>query len=182
MNKQCFFKIVLTGPESSGKTTLAQALAEVLQTVWTPEFARFYVAALNRPYQYEDLAIIARGQFAWENWYAQRAEKFLICDTDWTVINVWEQFGFPERFSADKTAQLQHLFKVSDPHIKTYYFLCAPDFAWAPDPLREHPHAREALFNLYQNLLDRIQADYCILQGPLSQRLEKTLQIIQSLS
>jgi nicotinamide riboside kinase len=182
MHKQDIFRIVFTGPESSGKTTLAKALAGALQSVWIPEFARFYVAALHRPYQYEDLAIIACGQYAWENWYAQRAEKFLICDTDWTVIHVWEQFGFQERYSADRTAELQNLFKVFDPQIKTYYFLCAPDFAWEHDPLREHPQARDALFNLYQKLLDDIQADYHILRGSFSERLENTMQIIQSLS
>lgn len=182
MEKQIFFRIVFTGPESSGKTTLAKALAGMLQTVWTPEFARFYIAGLNRPYQYDDLMLIARGQFAWENWYAPQTEKFLICDTDWTVIHVWEQFIFPDRYLACKTTESLNLFRVSTPQIKTFYFLCAPDFSWAPDPLREHPHARDALFVLYQNLLDDIQADYQILRGSPSERLEHTMQIIQSLS
>ena len=59
-------RVVLTGPESSGKSTLAQALANFFGCNLVPEFARSYLGALQREYNYEDLAIIARGQAAWE--------------------------------------------------------------------------------------------------------------------
>ncbi len=99
-------KIVVTGPESSGKTTLAAALAAELDTGYVPEFARTYLAHLGRPYECNDLKTIHLGQLAWEVWYARRlnASPFaphsslpLICDTDWTVIHVWEQYKFGDR-------------------------------------------------------------------------------------
>ena len=91
-------KIVVTGPESSGKTTLAAALAAALDTVWVPEFARTYLAHLGRPYERNDLINIRLGQAAWEEWYAQHLSTspshHLVCDTDWTVLHVWEAYKF----------------------------------------------------------------------------------------
>ncbi|MFK8006949.1 MAG: AAA family ATPase [Saprospiraceae bacterium] len=55
-------KIILTGPESTGKSTLARQLAQVYNTVWVPEFARTYLEGLNRPYRGDDLLKIAKGQ------------------------------------------------------------------------------------------------------------------------
>jgi nicotinamide riboside kinase len=98
---QSVLKIILTGPESSGKTTMAQALADTLGAPLVPEFARSYLAHLGRPYRRDDLPAIARGQQAWENWFAAnrlivngKESKTLICDTDWTVIRVWEEYKF----------------------------------------------------------------------------------------
>ena len=60
-------KVVTTGPESSGKTTLAKALAEHYQIAWVPEYSRDYLNRLNRPYQEEDLLVIAKGQIQRED-------------------------------------------------------------------------------------------------------------------
>ena len=99
MAAKTFFKIVITGPESSGKTELSESLAQAFQTRPVPEFARSYVAHLGRAYERSDLIRIARGQKNWEAWYAAQPDsgrpgRFLVCDTDWTVLQIWEQYRF----------------------------------------------------------------------------------------
>lgn len=165
-------KVVFTGPESSGKTTLAEALAQTLQVPLVPEFSRQYLSWLGRPYAYQDIQSIGSGQNAWETWYVQnKAKNMLVCDTDWTVIHVWELFGY------GSTVFTAH--EKLTPH--THYFLCAPDIPWSPDPLREHPADRDALFTLYHNLLKNLQANYTVLYGNFQQRMEMILSTIEKI-
>ena len=164
--------IVLTGPESSGKTTLALDLANALETNLVPEFSRYYLQYLGRKYGFNDLETIYSGQKIWHAWHLKNCKgKVLICDTDWTVLHVWEQYRYG-------TAQLtQH----EKPLPNTYYFLCSPDMPWAPDPLRENPMDRDALFGQYLHLISEIKANFSILHGNPSQRLQTALAIIQDL-
>jgi nicotinamide riboside kinase len=162
------FKIVLTGPESTGKTSLAIALATALQTVWVPEFARPYVSFLGRTYRQEDLRYVTAGQRAWEAWYAPRAGQFLVCDTDWTVVRIWNAYKFGVHWPVQM--------KENDVH----YFLCAPDFDWIPDPLREHPAERDVVYGLYVDLLNETGASYTVLRGSLEDRLQAALTVIRN--
>jgi nicotinamide riboside kinase len=84
-------KIVVIGPESTGKSTLSEALANSLQTIWVPEYARTYLENLGREYTEVDLLEIAKGQLAAEDAAMQTANKYLICDTDLYVIKVWSE-------------------------------------------------------------------------------------------
>lgn len=172
-HKQYIFKIVLTGPESSGKTTLAEALAGALHTVCVPEFARSFLAHLGRPYLREDLRLIGRGQEAWEKWYNGSAGKALVCDTDWTVLQIWEhyRFGFPASGAWEwQKGYIQ-------PRPADLYLLCAPDFPWEPDPLREHPAERGILFSWYQRLLMDSGAKFEVLYGRPEDRLEQAISV-----
>lgn len=169
-------KIVLTGPESSGKTLLAEALAGQLGTLWVPEFARYYVAHLGRPYEQTDLEIIYRGQRLWENWFLEKARASsplpcLICDTDWTVIRIWEKYGY-------RTPSVLPLASDWEQAADTFYLLCAPDFPWQPDPLREHPEERWKLFELYRALLEERKLGYFILEGSHENRLRLATELI----
>lgn len=175
-----FLKIVVTGPESTGKTFMAEALAEALGVAWSPEFARYYVAHLGRPYERSDLRAIGLGQKIWEEWYAQQITKssnqqILIFDTDWTVLQIWEQY----RFQADDGFQWQKGYGKSE--IADLYLLCAPDFSWQPDPLREHPDERDILFDLYENLLRELGARFTTLYGEHDIRLQTALAEIREL-
>lgn len=160
-------KVIIIGPESSGKTTLAGQLAAALSTRWVPEFARSYVEHLGRPYTHADLKTILTGQLAWEQWHFQQQitarQPLLICDTDWTVIYIWEKYRFGTTLPD---------FKPQTSNAQTLYFLCSPDFPWQPDPLREHPDERDVLFALYENLLQQINARYIVLQGTQKDRLQ----------
>ena len=60
-------KIVITGPESSGKTTLLNKINNKWNFTIIPEYARIYIDKLNRPYNYDDILEIAKGQIALEN-------------------------------------------------------------------------------------------------------------------
>ena len=189
------FKIVLTGPESSGKTQMATALAAVLGVACVPEFARYYLSHLGRPYTQADLKNIGRGQRAWEDWYAaagfeQKApmsarndlaahlpeafkKRCLVLDTDWTVLHIWENYGYPE------TRVREWQKGYGEARMGDLYLLCAPDFAWEPDPLREHPEAREELFALYEALLQSRNANYAVLRGTLEGRLQMALEALR---
>lgn len=173
MNKQSLLKIVLTGPESSGKTTLATQLAVAMNTFWVKEFARAFLNSLGRPYQHSDLVSILRGQLAWEAWYGEKCTNVLVCDTDWTVLYIWEQYRF-----APQKALIQIPENASD---QVFYGLCTPDFTWQPDPLREHPHERDALFAQYEQLLRAQNLPFTVLSGSPEKRLAQILQTVQNI-
>jgi len=175
--KQNIFKIVLTGPESSGKTILAEALAGALDTAWSPEFARSYLAHSGYPYTREDLSLIGRGQQAWERWYAEQVSRVLICDTDWTVLQIWEHY----RFGAPSDGIWCWQKGYTDPKPADLYLLCVPDFSPEPDPLRENPEERTILFEWYEQLLSSMGANYLTLHGAHSNRLKQVISRIEKI-
>lgn len=149
--------IVVTGPESSGKTTLSRALAEYFNGSWAPEYARYYLEERNGRYGEEDLLRIARGQYLWERYLAQRGPAPLISDTSMLVLKVWSDYRFG-RTHPWILEKLQH-----PPH--PLYLLCAPDIPWSYDPLRENSHDREALFDIYLRELDALGAPFVVIRG-----------------
>jgi len=82
-------RISITGPESTGKSWLAEKLAGHFDEPWVPEFSRSYLQKLDRPYEFSDIAGIAEGQYASENSKAEIARRFLFCDTDFLVCHIW---------------------------------------------------------------------------------------------
>lgn len=131
--------IVLTGPESTGKSTLAVQLAERLQAGLVPEVARRYLTGQSS-YRPADVLRISALQYEAES-AAVAKNATVICDTDQQVVNIWwaERYGpVPDTLLARYAAQSDR-----------FYLLCRPDIAWQPDPQREHPFARERLYALY---------------------------------
>ncbi len=175
--EQAILKIVVTGPESSGKTMLTAALAAQWMLPWVPEFARYYVAHMGRPYVQRDLSTIYRGQQIWEQWWLEHSSgsPVLLCDTDWTVLRIWEKYGY---------GALPSVLPVSDAWENapnTFYLLCTPDFPWQPDPIREHPEERWPLFDLYQQLLLERHLPHLVLTGTPQERLDAGMRQIQKL-
>ena len=166
-------KIVLTGPESSGKTVLSQQLANHFQADWLPEYARFFLENLNRPYLEADLIDIARGQLQKETEKAQANPPLLFCDTSLLVIRVWGLYKYG-RSNPWIKQQLQE----NPAHL---YLLCSPDLPWEADPLREHADIthREALFTLYRRELAHLELPYTIIAGQGPQRLAKAIAIVE---
>jgi len=136
---------VLTGPESSGKTTIAQRLAMDFGAPLVTEYARTYLDQLNRPYNQSDLWKIAQGQQAAEKKTAATNPHYLICDTDlWTIL-IWseEKYGTVDpRISKALAQQKTNL-----------YLLLQPTLPWTYDPQRENPTDRDRLFHIYRNKL-----------------------------
>jgi nicotinamide riboside kinase len=172
MNTAAPYKIVMTGPESSGKTSLGQALAKQLDGLFIPEFARYYLNALGAPYSESDFVRIACGQAVWEIFGQKQGNTHLILDTDWTVLHIWQSIRFPKR---TENLWEDAYSAIPLPHL---YILCAPDFPWQPDPLREHPDSREALFSTYKQLLDQKGLNYLTVSGSEPERLKHVLQFL----
>lgn len=169
-------KIVITGPESTGKSTIAASLAQHYQTEFVPEYAREYLNALKEDYQYEDLLEIAKGQIALENEVSKRAKNgLLFCDTDLFVLKVWSEHRF-------KKCHPWILGQIKKRHYD-YYFLTDIDFPWVSDPLREHPEVemRAYFFNSYLQLLKKNDLPFSILNGNEEQRLKKAIEVLDSL-
>ena len=164
--------ISIVGPESSGKTTLARALAKRLDAPWVEEFARAYLS--GRPaYDETDLETIARGQMALEEGALQDAPPVLVLDTDLLVLQVWwrEKYGAaPDWVQAALRAQ----------HDRAY-LLVRPDLPWEPDPLRESQYDRERLFVVYRDALANRGAAFGIVGGSGCARLCAALQTLDRL-
>ncbi len=167
-------RILILGPESTGKSTLAADLANHFGEPWVPEFAREYLEQINRPYLFEDLFEIGKGQVALEDKLAEKAKKFLFCDTDLRVIHIWSE----------------HRFGKTDPWVleeidrRTYdlILLTDTDLPWTPDPLREYPELemRVYFFNKYLNLAKGSGFPLIIIRGDRRNRLSKAIRAINS--
>ena len=165
-------RISITGPESTGKSELAARLAIHYKTAWVPEYAREYLARLDRAYERQDLLSIAQGQVEKENKKSGEAKRYLFCDTDPLVIKIWSHF---------KYRQCDHRIEsMVDDHVYQLYLLCDIDLPWVADPLREHPGRRKELFDLYLDELSRLGRPYGIIRGIGEERLSNAISIIES--
>ncbi len=166
-------RIAIIGPESTGKSTLAKDLAEALHTTFVPEYAREYIEELERPYQYEDLLTIAKGQTRVEDELSRKANSVLIVDTTLTIIRVWSE----------------HKYGKCDPWIiaeeqRRKYDLtlvCDIDLPWEDDPQREHPHLRQHFFEIYQEYAEN-HPPWQLISGDRNIRLDTALNAIARLS
>jgi NadR type nicotinamide-nucleotide adenylyltransferase len=171
-------KIVLFGPESSGKSSLAEALAEEYNTEWVPEFAREYLqekynnsAEVCAP---SDLIPIAKGQIQMENKSAKKARNYLFCDT-----NVLQTLTYAKVYFEDfQNAVLE---QCVEQHEYTYYFLTYIDTPWVADDLRDKPEERIEMFSIFENTLIQKNLPFTTLKGDLKQRLQKAKSIIKTL-
>jgi NadR type nicotinamide-nucleotide adenylyltransferase len=163
-------KIVITGPESTGKSTLAEGLARHYKTVWVREYARRYLEVLKRPYEKHDLVEIAKGQIRAEEDQLGLANGMLFCDTDLTVLKIWSQHKYGT----------VHPFILENLRNRSYdlYLLPYIDLPWKYDPQREHPHLREYLFDAYENELHARGIDYVVLKGSHVQRISTAIKTI----
>ncbi len=164
-------RFAITGPESSGKTTLAQNLADQLKVAWVPEFARDYLLARNGIYEENDLVEIALGQVS--AWKKMEEQDIVICDTEMLVMKVWSEV----KYNKVDPIILQALCEQQFDH----YFLCRPDIPWEEDPLREHPEQREALFEIYLKELKTRKLPFTIIEGNMQQRLRNCLFKIEEI-
>ncbi|RYD53137.1 MAG: ATPase [Sphingobacteriales bacterium] len=169
-------RIAITGPESTGKSTLAAQLADALQCPWRPEAARAYLESLDRPYEEADLYQIHQVQQAAENTLLSTRPDFLVLDTEETVLRIWSE----EKYHRCDRRILQSLAQ----HPPDLYLLTGIDLPWEPDPLREHPAPtdRLRLWRNYQDAVLHSGKPWAHLTGPPEQRLQQALQAVQSLS
>lgn len=162
-------RISVTGPESTGKSWLAQHLAEYYKTQWVPEYARKYLEDIKRLYTYEDILLIARKQFQEENSAAKRSE-LLFSDTDFCVTSIWCNVKFGKCHDWITV-------KLEENHYNLY-LLCNIDLPWQYDPLREHPEMRSELFGMYCDLLENRKFNYRVVSGDGNNRLLNAINFV----
>lgn len=163
-------RIIITGPESSGKSTLAQALGKELELPVVEEYALEYLQATKGNYTFEDLAEIAEGQHQSE---MEALEKFgppIICDTSMLVIKVWTEV----RFGQVDPLVLKYLSERSN----DLYLLCKPDLDWVPGPFRENPNDRDQLFEKYLEFLVSNRYHWGLIEG--ENRLFNSREILKN--
>lgn len=166
-------KVVIIGPECTGKTTLARALAKHYNTTWVPEYARQYIDSLDRPYREEDLLTIANGQIIGENSKVRTANKLLICDTNLLVIKIWQEYKYGKCYQEilDQVALSRY-----DLYLLTYI-----DVPWENDPQRENPGLRRFFFDLFKRELETRDLKFIEVRGGLGQRSQTAIKAIDKL-
>lgn len=160
-------KIIITGPESSGKTTLCNALSKHFNLPFSKEYAREYLNALKRDYNPDDLLKIAKGQLQTEN-------GLQLLDTDLITIKIWSEYKYGR---CDKWI-LDQIEKQKTE--KRFYLLCSPDIPWQADKQRENPNDREELFEIYKQELNDLGHKYFIVKR--EDRTENSISKISSIT
>jgi len=168
-------KIIITGPESTGKTTLAKQLAEHYKTVWLPEFARKYIETLKRHYNYNDIVHIAKEQIKLEKEYLNKANRILFVDTGLIITKTWFEVSYKKYPN-----WLNNAIKYQKIDL---FLLCNYDIPWVADSTRENGsnEIREHLFNQYKKEIEKNKFNYKIISNLDDKRLENAIQIIDEL-
>jgi len=160
-------KIIITGPESSGKTTLCNALSNHFNLPFSKEYAREYLNALKRDYNPDDLLKIAKGQLQTEN-------GLQLLDTDLITLKIWSEYKYG---SCDNWILTQ--IEKQKPENR-FYLLCSPDIPWQADKQRENPNDREELFEIYKQELNDLGHKYFIVKR--EDRTENSISKISSIT
>ncbi|MBQ4548135.1 MAG: ATP-binding protein [Bacteroidales bacterium] len=167
------FKIAITGPESTGKSTLAEKLAHHYKTDFIPEYSRTYLENFAGQYTEDDVVEIAKGQYNLILEEEKKSSKILIADTEIVVCKIWVEYVF------------KHSNKVIDEILKQQnfdlYLLCDIDLPWVYDPLRENPNIeeRKELFEIYKNTLEQMKVPFEIVSGDDKVRVNNAIKIIE---
>lgn len=196
-------KIVIIGPESTGKSSLCEALAKHYNTIWCPEYAREYLLNNGTNYSYENLLAVAKGQIELEERYTEKAihtlrqlanktntdvnqfencsssllfSNLLFIDTDMYVMKVWCEYVFNKchEYILEQIAQRKY----------EAYLLCNTDLPWTQDELREYPDEKNRieLFNIYKDILVNQSTPFAIISGQGNERVVQAIDFINSLN
>jgi NadR type nicotinamide-nucleotide adenylyltransferase len=190
MEKKPLIKVVVIGPESTGKSTLCELLAQHYNTQWCPEFAREYLLTHGTDYTFDDLLYVAKGQLAMEDEYTQSIvnsresevislqgsdSRLLFIDTDMYVMKVWCEFVFGK---CHKWILEQIVKRKYD-----LYLLCNTDLPWVKDELREYPDlkTRDKLYHIYKDIMINQSTPWADISGDHDERLQKAIKAVDQL-
>lgn len=169
-------KIVILGPESTGKSTLSEQLAQYYKTAWVPEYAREYIDELDSEYTQADLLQMAKGQILTEEQKVREAKNgLLFCDTDLYVIKVWSEHKY-------NNCHLDILRQISQRKYDLY-LLTYIDIPWTDDPQREYPQPkiREYFYQIYCDIVIASGIPWADIWGNYQERLEKAVNAIENI-
>jgi nicotinamide riboside kinase len=166
-------KIAITGPESTGKSSICEALQLHFGGVVVPEFAREFLSKKSNRYTFEDVEFMAREQLKREQSAFDAQHEFLFCDTDLLVMRIWMEHVFGKC--------PQWIIEESQGKHYDFTLLMDIDLPWEDDPLREHPHQREVLFQKYLEALEQSKRPFAIVRGNGEDRIQNAIQLIRDL-
>ena len=185
-------KVVVIGPESTGKSTLCEKLAAHYNTIWVEEYAREFLLKNGNAYTQQDLLTIAKGQIENEEKAIQLLSesgsssplgglrglpnvKLLLIDTDMLVMKVWSEFVFNacDYFILNQIVERKY----------DCYLLCEPDIDWVKDELREYPdlETRSKLYHHYKDLMVHQHCNWISIKGDYESRFLKAISHIDKL-
>jgi len=178
-------KIVVIGPESTGKSTLCRQLADHYKTTWCPEYARGYLLEQGKKYNYNDLLTIAKGQVDLEDEFIKQinsshsllpaSRSLLFIDTDMYVMKVWCEFVFGKchRYILDQIAERKY----------DLYLICNTDLPWVKDELREYPdlETRQRLYHIYKGIMSNQPVPWVEISGNKEERLLNAITAVDKL-
>jgi len=185
--KIMIIKVVVIGPESTGKSSLCEQLANHYNTEWVKEYAREYLLTNGTEYSYDNLLEIAKGQFALENAAIELVEnkttnisasnstsQIILLDTNMYVLKVWCEFVFEKCHPWILNQIVENSYDL--------YLLCDVDLPWVKDELREYPdlEIREKLYHHYKDLLVNQSTPWVNISGNYQQRLLNAINAIDS--
>ena len=163
-------KLILIGPESTGKTTLSIYLAKLYNFDLITEYSRTYLSKTSNSYSYEDLKKIAIQQNQIEK---DNSSEKIIIDTDLLTIKIWSEFKYG---SCDP--EIKKIISSYD-RKKRYYLLLKDDIKWEYDPLRESKNDRSEIFSLHKNLLQKKGFSYSIISGIADNRINNAIKVVE---
>jgi NadR type nicotinamide-nucleotide adenylyltransferase len=168
------YRIAIVGPESTGKSILAEQLAKHFNSPWVPEYARTYVEKLTQPYNYDDICNIARKQIEQEIEYEQNINApYVFFDTELIITKVWFEYCYKKVPQFVEERLQTGFFDL--------YLLCVPDLPWEPDSVREHGHDRDYFFDWYKSEIEKLGKPYFVVDGIGEKRVRKAIEAVNSL-
>ena len=171
-------KIVLFGPESTGKTSLAVELAKHYKTLFVKEFAREFLQKKmdeeNKVCEIDDLIPIAIGQMNSENILSKKANRILFCDTDLLTTATYSRLYFNN--FCDPVID-----KYSKENKYDLYLLLDIDIPWVKDDLRDRPNERDIFFNSFKMALEMNNKNYFTVSGSFQKRKQKAIELVNNL-
>jgi len=166
-------RIVLTGPESSGKTYLSQKLSSYFRYAHISEYAREYLNSIDRNYKEEDLIHIEEGQKRMEKSIVLSSTKSIIQDTDLLTVLLW--------YAVKYKKEPQRVLSYLQSNLPDLYLLCKPDIPWDKDPLRDNPNDRDFLFSIYESKIKELAVPYVVVKGSYDKRLSICIRAINEI-
>ena len=166
------FKVAITGPESTGKSTLAERLAKHFNVAYIPEYSRTYLENFEGKYTENDVVEIAKAQHNLIIEEEKKNPKILIADTEIIVCKIWIEYVFKHPNEMTEDLLRRQNFDL--------YLLCDIDLPWVYDPLRENPNIdeRKELFEIYKNTLTKMNVPFGVVRGSDEERVNNALEII----
>lgn len=163
-------KIAIMGPESTGKSSMAEMLALHYHTLWVPEYAREYCDRLIGPATYEDEIQILKGQCLREKQYDQLPLDLVFFDTMFLTVKIYSEHVF-NTYPKEIDQYLE-----SQPY--SFFLIMDIDLLWEEDPLREFPGLREYFLDIHIREIKALGVPYALISGLGNERFQNAVKVV----